>query len=141
MSNGEPRMLAVPKQQVEHGSARRSDPANPSESAVALAAVVGPNVLEAVIVGYVLFAAAPTETYALVGCRSTGAALGRHSSSITVTGPSLAICTNISARKRPVATVAPSDRSRATTASTSGSANPGGAAALQLGRRPPLVSP
>jgi apolipoprotein N-acyltransferase len=64
-----------------------------------------------------------------------------HTSSISVTGPSLSIATSISVRNRPVATVAPSSRSRATTRSTSGSACSGRAAAIQLGRRPALASP
>ena len=59
----------------------------------------------------------------------------------TVTGPSFTSDSCISVRKRPVATVAPSRRSAATTASTSGSACSGRAAAIQLGRRPPDVSP
>ncbi len=65
----------------------------------------------------------------------------RHRSSSTVTGPSLTRATCISVRNRPVATVAPSRRSSATTASTSGSACSGRAAAIQLGRRPLVVSP
>ena len=62
-------------------------------------------------------------------------------SSQMVTGPSLTSSTAISVRNRPVATSAPRARSSATTASTSGSACSGRAAASQLGRRPRLVSP
>ena len=61
---------------------------------------------------------------------------GRQRSTISVTGPSLTSATGISVRNRPVATVAPSRRSSSTTASTSGSACSGRAAAIQLGRRP-----
>jgi hypothetical protein len=63
------------------------------------------------------------------------------SSSITVTGPSFWMSTSISVRNRPVATVAPNERRWSTTACTSGSACSGRAAAIQLGRRPALVSP
>jgi hypothetical protein len=66
---------------------------------------------------------------------------GRQTSRSTVTGPSLTSSTRISERKRPLATVAPRCRSAATTASTSGSACSGRAAATQLGRRPLVVSP
>ena len=46
----------------------------------------------------------------------------------------------MSAPKTPVDTAAPRSRSRATTASTSGSATGPGAAASHVGRRPFLVS-
>ena len=65
----------------------------------------------------------------------------RQTSRTSVTGPSLTRATRMSARNRPVATSAPSPRSPPTTASTSGSACSGRAAATQLGRRPRLVSP
>src|SRR5690606_6084365 len=45
-----------------------------------------------------------------------------HTSTRTVTGPSLVRVTAMSVRKRPVATVAPSPRKRSTTRSTRGSA-------------------
>ena len=65
----------------------------------------------------------------------------RQRSMISVTGPSFVSVSCMSDRKRPVATVAPRRRNSATTASTSGSARSGRAAADQLGRRPPEVSP
>ena len=65
----------------------------------------------------------------------------RQRSRSTVTGPSLTSETCMAARNLPVATVAPNERSVPTTCSTSGSACSGRAAAVQLGRRPPVVSP
>ncbi len=62
-------------------------------------------------------------------------------STSTVNGPSLTDATCICAPNRPVATTAPRARSAATTASTSGSATPPGAAAAHDGRRPLRVSP
>ena len=67
--------------------------------------------------------------------------LAPQTSRITVTGPSLTRATCISVRKRPAATSPPSSPRRSTTAATSGSACSGRAAAIQLGRRPALVSP
>ena len=66
--------------------------------------------------------AAPSEA-----APSTGS--GGHASSRRVTGPSFTSETRISARNRPVATVAPSRRSSSTTSSTRGSAASGRAAA------------
>ena len=59
----------------------------------------------------------------------------------SVTGPSLTSSTSMSARNRPVTTDTPSARACAATDSTSGSACSGGAASLQLGRRPLRQSP
>ena len=64
-----------------------------------------------------------------------------HTSTSTVNGPSFTDATAMSAPNTPVATVAPRPRSSATTASTSGAATAGGAAACQVGRRPLRVSP
>ena len=63
-----------------------------------------------------------------------------HTSTSRVTGPSLTRWTCIIVWNRPVATVVPSSRRRATTASTSGAAWSGRAAATKDGRRPLRVS-
>ena len=63
-----------------------------------------------------------------------------HISRMSVTGPSLTRLTFMSAPNTPVCTRAPSSRSAAATASTSGSATGPGAAACQVGRRPFRVS-
>src|SRR5690606_20422512 len=65
---------------------------------------------------------------------------GRQASRIRVTGPSLTSSTAMCAPNRPVATSTPRSRSRATTASTSGSATGPGAAPFHDGRRPLRVS-
>src|SRR4051794_17484515 len=64
----------------------------------------------------------------------------RYSSTMIVTGPSLTRATFMSAPKRPLPPCAPRARASATTASTSGSATGPGAALLQVGRLPLLVS-
>ena len=64
-----------------------------------------------------------------------------HTSSSSVTGPSLTSSTSMGARTRPVATVAPIATSSRATASTSGSACSGRAASIQDGRLPLDVSP
>ena len=59
----------------------------------------------------------------------------------SVAGPSFMSSTCMAARKRPVSTTIPWSRSPCTTRSISGSACSGGAAAIQVGRRPLVVSP
>ena len=71
--------------------------------------------------------------------RQTTGGTGSHSSSITVTGPSLTSSTAMSAPNTPVATSAPSSRSASVNTVTSGSATAPGAAAFHVGRRPLAV--
>ena len=65
-----------------------------------------------------------------------GAGIGRHRSTMMVTGPSLTSDTFMSAPKTPVCTRAPPSRKAWITALTRGSATGPGAAADQDGRRP-----
>ncbi len=91
------------------------------------------------------FTANPQDVCCVTGTYPAGGGTnypaGGQISSSSVMGPSLTEETSMRAPNTPVATVAPRRRSSSTTSATSGSATSPGAASVQEGRRPFLVSP